>query len=145
MDLRPTPALNSLRRSRAIGWLAVVLMVFQVVLSTDHLGADAARAFGPTPLDRAVGLLSLCHGDGSIDAIAVGDDESDRPDRSPSSCILCSVAAAAANGVAAQAPEIAALAPVIMVESAPSLPDLPTVRTPLRYGTERGPPTAVLA
>lgn len=143
MDQRRVPALNGLRRSRAIGWLAVVLLLFQVVLSADHLGADAARAFGPTPLDRAVGLLSLCHGDGSFETIAATDDESDAPASPQTSCILCSVAAVAAHGVVSHAPEIAAPVHVLVVDRLPALPDRPTVRSPLRYGTERGPPPSI--
>lgn len=144
MDRRRAHALDGLRRSRAIGWLAVVLLLFQVVLSTDHLGADAARAFGPTPLDRAVGLLSLCHGDGSLDASLALDDDPDHPVGSPTPCILCSVAAVAAHGVVSHAPEIAALAPVLVIHRLPILSDRPVVRTPLRYGTQRGPPAVLL-
>lgn len=144
MDQRRVPALNGLRRSRAIGWLAVVLLLFQVVLSADHLGADAARAFGPTPLDRAVGLLSLCHGGGTVDVAATtgGDDDPTEPSQTP--CILCSVAAVAANGVASHAPEVAPLAPTVLVVRSPVFSERPTVRTPLRYGTLRGPPPSVL-
>ena len=144
MDQRRVPALNGLRRSRAIGWLAVVLLLFQVVLSADHLGADAARAFGPTPLDRAVGLLSLCHGGGTVDVAATtgGDDDPTEPSQTP--CILCSVAAVAAHGVVSHAPEIAAPVHVLVIDRLPALPDRPTVRSPLRYGTERGPPPSIL-
>lgn len=144
MDHHRRHALSRLRRSGPIGWLAVVLLLFQVVLSADHLGADAARAFGPTPLDRAVGLLSLCHGDGSFDAAAPSDDEPDRSDRPQTSCILCSVATVAANGVVSHAPEITPVHHPLAADPAPSLPDRPTVRTPLRYGTERGPPVLVI-
>lgn len=144
MDRRRAHLQAGPRRSRVLGWLAVVLLLFQVVLSADHLGASAARAFGPTPLDRAVGLLSLCHGDGTIDAVAPSDDESDRSDRPQTPCILCSVAAVAANGVVSQASEIAPVFDVSAAEPLPRLPDRPTIRTPLRYGTERGPPSSVL-
>ena len=143
MDHDRTHAPNGLLRSRTIGWLAVVLMLFQVVLSADHLGAEAARAFGPTPLERAVGILSMCHGDGTIDRAATDpDDPASRAPAAP--CVLCSVATLAAAGVVSAAP---ALAPPVLhplVDLPAVVTEAPPVRSPLRYGTERGPPASIL-
>ena len=144
MDHRRAHTLTDLRRSRVFGWLTVVLMLFQVVLSTDHLGADAARALGPTSIDRALGILSLCHGDGTIDAIAGDPDGSDHSGRPATPCILCSVAAVAANGVVSHAPEIAPTLHGPLADLVPVVAERPTIRPLLRYGTGRGPPSVLV-
>ena len=130
-----------LRESRLAGLLATLLLVLQVVLSTDHLGAAAAAAFGPHPGEEAVGLLSLCHGDGSITHV---DGAGDGDDRSPAAplppCILCVGATLAAQALAAVAPTLPPPEPPVFV--APTIVVADAVRTPpiLRYGSTRGPP-----
>jgi hypothetical protein len=76
-------------------------------------------------------------------AAATGDDD-DPTEPSQTPCILCSVAAVAAHGVASHAPEVAPLAATVLVVRSPVFSERPTVRTPLRYGTLRGPPPSVL-
>lgn len=132
-------ALKRLRHSRLLGWVGFVLLLFQIVLATDHLGASAARAFGPSPIEEALGILSFCHGDGTVTPIA-GSPGSDTPATPAPPCILCTVAAIAAVGIASTAPVLAppvvvrpAERPLPLVEPAP-------IRSPLRYGTLRGPP-----
>lgn len=125
-----------------MGWLAVVLLLFQVVLSADHLGASAARAFGSGNEDAALGVLSLCHGDGSVDFIDDSDDRTSHPPAPP--CVLCSIATLAANGVASEPPVLSPplLRPLIDLPIA--VMEAPVVRLPLRYGTGRGPPRVIL-
>ncbi len=130
-----------LRHHRPIGWVAILLLLFQVVLSADHLGATAARAFVGPFEDAALGLLSLCHGDGSLDPIDGSSDQATHPPAAP--CILCTVAATAANGVTATPPalDLPQLRPLAEISFAPSTSV--TVRSPLRYGTVRGPPSPI--
>lgn len=123
-------------------WAAIVALLFQVVLSTDHLGAAAARAFGPSPIDEALGILSMCHGDGSIDVVDQRDP-AERPLAAP--CILCAVAAIAANGVVSAPPVLPPQLDLAAVEVVLPTGDAVVVRTPLRYGTERGPPPSIVA
>ncbi len=135
-------SLVSLRRSRLVGWLAVLTLLFQVVLSTDHLGAAAARTFGVGALDEAVGILALCHADGSLAVAADPDDPA--PGAPVPPCVLCAVAALAGNGVAAQPPVIPVVAATAPVWGPASVPASVPVRSPLRYGTERGPPIVLV-
>ena len=141
MRHRRSSLLERLRRSPPIRWAAIVALLFQVVLSTDHLGAAAARAFGPSPIDEALGILSMCHGDGSIDVVDQRDP-TERPLAAP--CILCTVAAIAANGVVALPPMV--VPPLDRVTAEVAIPSGVgvVVRSPLRYGTERGPPPSIL-
>lgn len=138
--------LRRLSRSLVLGWVACVILLLQVALAADHLGASAARAAGASQVE-AVGLLALCHGEGD-DQIASSDTPSDR--QSPGAvvppCILCSVAHLGATGVAPSAPVIAlADAATETVEAAPESTPIRPVRSPLRYGTERGPPPSSIA
>lgn len=135
-----------LRRSRILGWMACALLLLQVAFAADHLGASAARAAGASQAE-AVGLLALCHGEGD-DQIASSDLPSDRqtPDAVFHPCILCTVAQLGATGVAPPAPVIAVVDAVsgtvaLAIDPATSRP----VRSPLRYGTERGPPPSSIA
>lgn len=135
-----------LRRSRILGWVACALLLLQVAFAADHLGASAARAAGAVP-GEAVGLLALCHGEGD-DQIASSSAPSDRqaPDVVFHPCILCTVAQLGATGVAPSAPVIAVVdaasgTVATAIERAASRP----VRSPLRYGTERGPPPSSIA
>lgn len=141
MSLRATPSAMRLRHHRSIGWVAILLMLFQVVLSADHMGATAARAFADPHEDVALGLLSLCHGDGSLAPLDGSPDQSTHPPAAP--CILCTVAAAAANGVTSTPPALDP--PQLHPLAETSLPSQTTapVRSPLRYGTLRGPPTSI--
>lgn len=141
MRHRRPSLLKRLRRFPPMRWVAVVVLLFQVVLSTDHLGAAAAQAFGPSPIDGAPGILSMCHGDGSIDVVDERDPTG-RPLAAP--CILCTVAAIAADGVVALPPILPP--PLDLVTAELSIPAGAgvVVRSPLRYGTERGPPPSIL-
>lgn len=117
---------------------AVLLIVLQVVLSTDHLGAVAARATGRVVGDEALGLLSLCVG---RDESPLGLHRTGNPADRSRDCELCSLAALASHGVAATAPlvvapEIAAVAPPVVV----ALETVVDRRPRLRHGTLRGPP-----
>lgn len=131
-----------LRRHRPTSWLAIFLLLFQVVLTADHLGATAARAFAPAIDDGAFGILSLCHGDGTIEVVADPDDAPLPPPTPP--CVLCTVANLAAVGVVSAPPDLAPplLRPLIDLPIA--VTEAPVVRSPLRYGTERGPPVSIL-
>jgi len=134
--------LTRLRHHRPTRWLAVFLLLFQVVLSADHLGATAARAFAPANDAGAFGLLALCHGDGTIDVVG---DSDDAPLRAPAPpCVLCSVATLAANGVVSAPPDLAPPLLRPLVDLPIAVTEAPGVRSPLRYGTERGPPVVVL-
>ncbi len=144
--MRPSrvTTLERLRRSSWAAWLAGVLLLFQVVLVTDHLGASAAAAFGPTAEDRAVGLLSLCHVDGSVIDLADGE-KGPEPGLPVQPCVLCAVASLSSVAVQAVAPEVSVPAPQSSeVPLFSAIEALPT-RPELRYGTERGPPASPVA
>jgi hypothetical protein len=129
-----------LRESRLAGFLAMLLVVLQVVFSADHLGAAAASAFGPRLDGEAVGLLSLCHGDGSIlYAETDADGDGSRPAQVPP-CILCVTATLAAHAVATSAPALPPPEPAVFVDLTVVVAD--EIRSPpiLRYGSARGPP-----
>lgn len=131
-----------LRRHRPTSWLAILLLLFQVVLSADHFGATAARAFASAMDDGAFGILSLCHGDGTVDVVP---DSDDAPLHSPAPpCVLCSVATLAAVGIVSAAPDLAPPLLHPLVDLPIAVAEAPVVRSPLRYGTGRGPPIAVL-
>ena len=137
----PDSLLMRLRRHRPTGWAAVVLLLFQVVLSADHLGATAARAFAPTIDAAALGLLALCHGDGSVDPRA-GSEDPGAPAPAPP-CVLCSVATLAAAGVVSTPPDLAPPLLSPLADLPIAVAEAPVVRSPLRYGTGRGPPLVV--
>jgi hypothetical protein len=130
-----------LRHHRPMGWLAVLVLLFQVVLSADHLGATAARAFAPAIDDVALGILSLCHGDGSVEVLA--DTDTPTPHAPATPCILCSVATLAANGVVSAPPDLAPPPLQPSVDLPIAVTEAAVVRSPLRYGTERGPPLVI--
>ncbi len=142
---RPTRRSDLASRLRHSGlgrWLAVVLLLFQVVLATDHLGASAAAAFGVDLRDEALGILSMCHGDGSLD---VADTDDGVPATAPvPPCVLCTVAALAGVGLTSMPPMAASPAPVVLAEMALPVVVAVPVRSPLRYGTGRGPPLPVV-
>ncbi len=134
---------SRLRHSGIARWLAVLLLLFQVVLSADHLGAAAAASFGRSAADEALGILALCHGDGSIDFAASGDDQV--PPTAPvPPCVLCASVALAGAGVISVAPMPTDPAPVVLAEATRPVVAAVTVRSPLRYGTGRGPPPALV-
>ena len=127
-----------LRESRLAGFFAMLLVVLQVAFSADHLGAAAASAFGPRLDGEAVGLLSLCHGDGSIlytDADADGSTPAEAPP-----CILCVTATLAAHAVVVSAPVLPPPEPAVFVDLAVVVAH--EIRAPpiLRDGSARGPP-----
>jgi len=133
---------SRLRHSGLARWLAVVLLLFQVVLATDHLGAAAAAAFGPDPRDEGLGILSMCHADGSVD---LADTDDGVPATAPvPPCVLCTVAALAGVGLTSTPPMAASPAPVVLAETRLPVVFAVPVRSPLRYGTERGPPLPVV-
>lgn len=135
---RATTSLETMRRSRAGVLGAVLLIVLQVVLATDHLGAVAARATGRVVGDEALGLLSLCVG---RDESPLGLHRTGNPADRSRDCVLCSLAALASHGVAASAPIVAAPALVLAALPAVVTPDTVVDRRPrLRHGTLRGPP-----
>ena len=135
---------SRLRHGGIARWLAIVLLLFQVVLTADHLGAAAAASFGRSATEDAIGILALCHGDGSIDFAAPVDDEA--PPTAPvPPCVLCASVALAGVGVISVAPVVTSPAPVVLAESPPpTVVAGVTVRSPLRYGTVRGPPPALV-
>ena len=141
MAERHRTMMGHLRASRLAGFLATLVLVLQVVLSTDHLGAAAASAFGPHLGDEAVGLLSLCHGDGTIAFVDESSSDGEHPAPLPP-CILCVGATLAAQAMAATAP-------LLPLPDAPVFVEAPVfvvavVATPplLRYGSTRGPPAS---
>lgn len=140
---RPT-ILEPLRRSRLAGWAAMLLLVFQVVLGADHLGAAAASAFGPSPQGEALGLLSLCHGDGSVELVAGDERDADRPGAAVPACMLCVVATLSANVLAVTPPLPVPPRPIVLGDLGVDLVDLAQVPPILRYGRNRGPPLPVL-
>ena len=131
------------RHSGLARWLAVALLLFQVVLTADHLGASAAAAFGRSPTDEALGILSLCHADGSIDvADTSGGDDPASPPVPP--CVLCASVAIAGVGMISAPPAATNPVPVVLAEIAPPTTVSVIVRSPLRYGTGRGPPPVLV-
>lgn len=138
MNRRNGPSLDMIRKSRLGALAAVVLLLFQVVLSTDHLGATAARATGLVAEDAALGLLSLC---GGHDESPLASPTGNTADRS-NDCVLCSLAALASHGVAATAPVVVAPPVLVLAVTLTVAPDAVSDRRPhLRHGTLRGPPT----
>lgn len=132
-----------LRHSGFVRWLAIVVLLFQVVLSADHLGASAAAAFGPSLDDEALGILSLCHADGSSAVADLSGDGAPKPAPVPP-CVLCSAAALAGVGLTSAPPVVAAPSPAVSVETSTAPLVAITVHTPLRYGTLRGPPRSLV-
>lgn len=61
--------------------LAFVAMVFQVLLTADHLGASAVAAFGVKADGVRFGIMEICSGDGVllIDMSGEGTDGHDCP------------------------------------------------------------------
>ena len=116
-----------------------MLLLLQVVFTADHLGASAARAAGGVPIEEALGVLSLCHGEGDAVVPDPGDERTSHADALP--CILCTVSHLGAAGATPAAPVVAVVAPPPMLAAPISEPGLPPpVPSPLRYGSERGPP-----
>lgn len=146
--MRPTRGrtLERLRRSSWAAWLAGVLLLFQVALVADHLGASAAAAFGPVVEGEALGLLSLCHADGSASLV---DDEDGSPiptSGSPvSPCVLCASMAVAGVGVQATTPAVGVAPPQIFDVPVSASDEAIPGRPLLRHGTQRGPPLPVVA
>jgi len=123
-----------LRRHRPTSWLAILLLLFQVVLSADHLGATAARAFAPAIDAGAFGILSLCHGDGTIDVVT---DPDDAPPHAPAPpCVLCSVATLAAVGVVSAPPDLTPPLLHPLVDLPIAVAEAPVLRSPLCFGVE---------
>lgn len=143
MQRLPAGTLRKLATDRAFAWAAVLLLLLQVVLTTDHLGASAARAFAAAGDDVAVGLLELCHAGGGIATADPADDAPPAADRD--SCVLCTLASLAGSGVVATPPVVTL--PVAVATIARPVPPVErvTVRSPLRYGSLRGPPVLVFA
>jgi hypothetical protein len=138
--------LRHLRESRLVGFFATMLVVLQVVFAADHLGATAASAFGPRDEAPAVGLLSLCHGDGSIvftDGFAPSDAPTSHPPIPP--CVLCVTATLAAHALDVAAPVLPPPEPVVFARLTVVVAD--AVRAPLvrRTGSARGPPRLPVA
>ncbi len=141
---RPT-TLEPLRRSRLAGWVAVLLLVFQVVLGADHFGAAAAAAFGPSPDGEALGLLSLCHGDGSVELVAGDESDADRPGAAVPACMLCVAVTLAGNALAVSPPILVPPTLITFGDLGVELVEPLPVTSILRYGRNRGPPLPVLA
>ena len=146
--MRPTreTTLERLRRSSWAAWLAGVLLLFQVALVADHLGASAAAAFGPVVEGEALGLLSLCHGDGSVSLVE--DDDGTRVPTSGSPvqpCVLCASMAVAGVSIQVAAPTVDVPPPQIFVVPTFTLVEAKPGRPFLRYGTQRGPPLSPVA
>lgn len=143
MNHRTDGIFETMRRSRPGGFAAIALILFQVVLSTDHLGAVAARASGMAASDAALGLLALCGGreTSPLDATGPQGFPADRAN----DCVLCSLAAIASNGVAPTAPVVDDL-PLAARATPPAAVVAEAIldrRPALRHGTLRGPPPAV--
>ena len=138
MTGRAKISLDVFRRSRFGVLAAVLLLLFQVVLSADHLGAVAARATGMVADDVAPGLLSLC---GGHDESPLAPDRTGNPADRSDDCVLCSLAALSSHGVAASAPFVEAPAPEVFAVVVAVATDAVADRRPtLRHGTLRGPP-----
>ena len=134
---RTPTSLDRIRQSRLGVLAAVVLLLFQVVLSADHLGATAARATGLVADDAALGLLSLCGGHDEGPLAAPTGNTADRAN----DCVLCSLAALASHGVAATAPVVEMPTSLVVAVLVPAALDEVADRRPmLRHGTLRGPP-----
>lgn len=140
---RPQP-LRHLRDDRWLRLLAVLVMLFQVVLTADHLGVSAARAAVPPTETAGLGLLSMCHADGSTEPSAADLDDDGQPiDPGADRCALCS-SPAVAGSVLAPSPPPTPVLPVPIGErlTLPVVEKIP-VPSPLRYGTGRGPPATI--
>lgn len=137
--------LERLRRSPRTALVAVLLLLIQVVLLTDHLGASAARAFAGTDDRAALGLLALCHGDGSLATLDVASDPSGpAPGADVSTCVLCAGMAIAGASVFAVPPALPILdLPFDLAPAAPEDEAAPG-RPLLRYGIGRGPPVVTV-
>lgn len=140
MTIDPTHATRAFDHHRPTTWVALVLVLFQLMLGVDHLVASAAAVSGAE--DRAVGLLALCHGDGEIVHAPQGDDP---PPPAAQPCILCSAAAVTGAGATPSAPEIAPVS-LVVVDAAEPLRAVAARALPLRlrYGVVRGPPSLLL-
>lgn len=140
MTIDPTHTTRAFDHRRPTTWVALVLVLFQLMLGVDHLVASAAAVSGAE--DRAVGLLALCHGDGEIVHAPQGDDP---PPPAAQPCILCSAAAVTGAGATPSAPEIAPVS-LVVVDAADPLRAVATRALPLRlrYGVVRGPPSVLL-
>jgi hypothetical protein len=137
-------SLRHLRDARWLRLLAVVVMVFQVALATDHLGATAARAAVAADETAGSGILAMCHPVDAGELSAADFDDDDRPiDPGADRCPLCT-SPAVAGSLLAPAPPAAPLldAPVGDRIVLPPVVALP-VAAPLRYGVVRGPPTSI--
>ncbi|NDR55212.1 hypothetical protein [Aliiruegeria sabulilitoris] len=111
--------------------LALVTMVFQVVVTADHLGASAARALGTAPPGTGLGIMEICSGDG-VALINLGGDGQD--------CPVCVSAAVADFGDStnATAPDFA-IVPLALSLHIPARDDVPA-RRPGRAISIRAPP-----
>lgn len=141
--MRPTRGrtLERLRRSSWAAWFAGVLLLFQVALVADHLGASAAAAFGPAIEGEALGFLSLCHGDGSENLVDDRDDSGQPPPGSPvPPCVLCASMAVAGVSIHATAPAVDGPPPRIVADPPSTSNEAIPRHLFLRYGTQRGPP-----
>ncbi len=130
-----------------VRWIAVVAMLLQVALFTDHLGATAVHALGKVPMGERMGFLELCTGEGIVwfdpatgQTSATGAPAS--ASHGSSDCAVCSSASVCSfDTPAATASPIFLTAPI----AAPDLvfPDTFGFVEPLaRSGQIRAPPLA---
>lgn len=126
---------RAFRNARPTLWLAVFAVLFQVLLTADHLGATAA---GSVSADvAAAGILELCHGE-------TGDGSSPI-DKIDDACVLCASAAVTGAGATPTAPAL--VGPAVVAEApAPEIVVAFLVSRPIhRFGVVRGPPLALPA
>lgn len=126
---------RAFRNARPTLWLAVFAMLFQVLLTADHLGATAAAAISADV--AATGILELCHGEAG--------DRSSPIDAVDDPCVLCASAAVTGSGPVPQGPVV--VGPAVVAEApAPEVVVAFLVSRPIhRFGVVRGPPRALPA
>ncbi|SDK06529.1 hypothetical protein [Aliiruegeria lutimaris] len=137
-DEKPTQVTRKIERPRSrptgntlLRVLALVTMVFQVLLTADHLGASAARSLGVAPPGTGLGIMEICSGDG-VALVDLGGDGQD--------CPVCASAAVADFGDSsnATAPDFAIVALALTMQI-PRRDDMPARRS-MRAASIRAPP-----
>ncbi len=129
------PSSRAFRNARPTLWLAVFAMLFQVLLTADHLGATAASAISADV--AAAGILSLCHGEAG--------DRSSPIDTVDDLCVLCASAAVTGSGPAPQGPVVVGPAVAAEARVSETVVAFLVSRPASRFGVVRGPPLSLRA
>lgn len=131
---RHLPLTAELRRARYAGWLAVCLILIQVLAAAEHLSAKAAAAVSS---ENPLGFLSICSARGALPTPVPADG-------APSAavagaCALCAMDATAGQAILAEASPQPA--PPCVLSDRVVVIDAQANPTPARrYGAVRGPP-----